>query len=360
MRTLLIFLLFLGACQRQLPESPQNLPEPPPQALHVELPQPDTPVQPIQQPLELPDAPTDFVDFAQPNARPGDVLIWRRLDDAQFDETIWLAVQATGTEELARRPGLWLATATGIWQWHVQLEDLAVCGTMGCEEDPPRCKAQKKTGEGLVDRVSWQNLLTEQEIALGPRLPPTTPVGLNAQGLQETWLPLALLDGTLVVRVEARWRPCDAEAQHGGGRTQVLRVAPPQPTLRPFALQTAGIPAEVRALPGGEQAKWAGLHQILEQDGRWRIEDEWAVPLPDSPTESAPLTEIVQVAAGRLPSELAGQALEAPRIQQPPRAWTGAGGETQRLGWSRLNVPAEKRAELLQAFLAEPHSRRRR
>ena len=304
---------------------------------------------------ELPD---DAPDFSDGQDHPGDVLLWVHSDDLQTDETIWLAVSATGTEEVGVRPGLWLAAGDAIWQWTTTPEDLPVCALGGCLSDVPVCKKAKKTLMGLVDRVSWQALGQGAPQPVGPRLPEVAALGLGAQSLAEHWSPLALIDGQLLVRVERVWQACDGDALRQ--QTHLYVISPPQPTLRPL-LASARTPADIVALPGGDAAVWVGMRQTVLASGRWRTDDEWAVPAVDQPAVStpsmavgAPVTTMTTALAALLPGDFQRRAKWTPRLRDPRPEWQPDGqGMRSRLGWSRLAVGAERRTQL-RAWWTQP------
>ncbi len=345
-------LVCLLACQRHPEPTPRppSQPHPHRQLEPVDEPQAPTPVLP--EAVALPEPATDFFDFSDGRPRPGDYLVWRRQDDYQPDTTYWLAVQATSTELLGERDGLWIAARDAIWHWEPTQADLPVCAPLACEEDVPHCKPMGKTGAGTVDQATWQDLLSERSATVGPHLPSMAAIGLGAKALHETWLPLAVVNGTLLLRVETHWRLCDGG---GGGRVQVKTLAPPMPTMRPLFMTAATLPPELRAMAGGTEATWGGIHQGIDDQGRWHVHDEWLIPLPAEVSEVAveSLYAQARTPAERLPGMLAVEARESPLLRGVELAKGASEDDTPRWGWSRLHTTGEKREALRRAFAGE-------
>ncbi len=348
------WLLILGllACQRQpeipaLPPSTKPVAAPEPLAAESEA---VTPTQPTE--VALPDAATDFFDFSDGRTRPGDFLIWHRADDYQPDTTYWLSIQATSTELVGQREGLWIAARDAIWHWNPEVTDLPICGPLACEEEVPHCKPMRRTGGGTVDTCAWRDLLTDRSVPVGPRLPEMAGLGLGATSLHETWLPLAVVNGRLLLRVETHWRLCDGGS---GGRVQVKMLTPPMPMLQPLFVTAAVLPPELRTLAQGGQAVWGGIHQGVDDAGRWHIHDEWLIPLPSEVTDAAVETLYTQarVPAERLPGSLTSDARESPSLMHAAIAEGAVEDDAPRWGWSRLQVGAQKRDELRRAFVGE-------
>ena len=352
-------LLGLLACQRT-PE-PEHAPRPvtprvqPPQ--EVDEPQPPTPSQPEQ--VALPEPATDFFDFSDGRVRPGDYLIWHRPDDYQPDTTYWLAIQATSTELVGQQDGLWIAARDAIWHWQPTQTDLRVCAPLACEEEVPRCNPIGRTGEGAIDEAAWEDLLGARNVPVGPRLPSVAATGLGAKSLHEAWLPLAVVNGTLVLRVETHWRLCEGG---GAGRVQVKSIAPPLPAMRPLFAPSGTSPPDLRSLAVDGQPLWGGVHQGVDGEGRWHVHDEWLIPLPAEVSEVAveSLYTSTRTPAERLPGGLGAEARESPSLRHAAIAKGASEDDAPRWGWSRLHAGAEKREALRRAFADEiPVGKRR-
>ena len=347
-----LVLACLIACQRAPePESPPRHPSPPlVQVREADEPQPPTPTQ--AETVALPEPATDFFDFSDGRLRPGDYLIWHRPDDYQPDTTYWLAVQATSTELIGQQDGLWIAARDAIWHWLPGQRDLPVCAPLACEEPGeagPRCKAMAKTGAGMVEEATWEDVLSGRSVPIGPRLPGMAATGLGAKSLHEGWLPLAVVNGTLVLRVETHWRLCEGG---GGGRVQVKLIAPPLPAMRPAFATAAIAPPELRSLGGDAQPVWGGVHQGVDGEGRWHVHDEWLIPLPAEVSEVAveSLYSSLRTPAERLPAGLAAEARESPSLKHAAIAKGASEDDAPRWGWSRLHADGERRDALRKAF----------
>jgi len=263
-----------------------------------------------------------------------------------------LAIHATSTELVGERDGLWIASRDVVWQWQLTQTDLPVCAPLACEDEVPQCKPMRKTGAGLVDQARWQDLLAQRTVPIGPRLPSVAATGLGARSLHETWLPLTVLNGTLVVRVETHWLLCEGGS---GGRVQVKRLEPPLPAMRPLFAATGDLPPELRALATGGAPQWAGLQQAVDAQGRWRIHDEWLVPLPAEVSEIAMESEYsrARTPAERLPTGLAADARGSPSLRGTELVKGASEEDEPRWGWSRLYASGERREQLRRVFVGE-------
>jgi hypothetical protein len=349
-----LVLACLIACQRAPEPEPVRPRRPPPiqQETEAEAPQPPTPTEAF----DLPVPATDFFDFSDGRVRPGDYLIWHRPDDYQPDTTYWLAVEATSTEVVGQQDGLWIAARDAIWHWKASQRDLPVCAPLACEEPGeagPVCKPMGKTGAGMVDEATWEDVLSMRSVPIGPRLPGIAATGLGAKSLHEAWLPLAVVNGTLVLRVESHWRLCDGG---GGGRVQVKLIAPPLPAMRPAFALAAVAPPELRAIGATDQPIWGGVHQGVDGEGRWHVHDEWLIPLPAEVSEVAveSLYSSARTPAERLPAGLGADARESPSLRHAAMAKGASEDDAPRWGWSRLHAVGERREALRRAFVAEP------
>lgn len=288
-------------------------------------------------------------DFSDGGLHVGDYLLWVRDDELYVEETVWLAVSATGTQELGTRNGLWVATGADVWRWESTEREMPVCGIGGCLAEVPTCRKARKTGQGLGDRVRWVALLGGSTVDVGPRLAESTPVGLGALSFAERWTPLAVVDGLLLVRVDRDWQDCDGDGRHG--LSQVHVIAPPAPALRPL-ISANRMPAELIALPGGDHAVWSGFCQSILPTGRWRTDDHWALPLPGEETATSALRRTSQATTARqLPGEFARRARQTPRIWDPKTGWQSTGqGTGPHVGWSKLVADPTHRSKVLDAW----------
>ncbi len=354
MRTRGLLLAGLLACQRtpepDLPPPHPRIPQPIQQLEVIDEPPPPTPTQPPE--VALPEPATEFYDFSDGRPHTGDFLIWRRPDDFESDVTYWLSIQATSTELVGERDGLWIASRDVIWHWLPTQTDLPVCAPLACEDEVPRCKPMARTGAGLVDEAQWQDLLATRTVPVGPRLPSVAATGLGARSLHEAWLPLTVLNGTLLLRVETHWRLCDGG---GGGRVQVKRIEPPLPVLRPLYGGDGELPPELRLLGQQGRPLWGGLQQNVDADGRWRVHDEWLVPLPAEVSEIAEESQYTPARspAERLPAGLAADARGAPSLRGSELIKGATEADAPRWGWSRLYATGERRAQLRRRFVGE-------